>query len=504
MIDEKNKFEPECVLEMKNISKSFAGVKALNNVTFKVMKGQVHVLVGENGAGKSTLIKVLNGIYKADAGEIYFKGELIKDHSPKAMLDKGVATIHQELSPVYEMTIAENIFLGREPMKNGMVDFKTMNNETKALIEKLGYNYKPTTQMKELTVSDMQIVEIMKAISRKATLIIMDEPTSSITESEVAVLFKQIISLKKEGVSIIYISHKMSELFEIGDVATVLRDGNTIESKPISEWTNESLIASMVGRELTNVYPKKEATIGDTVLQVKDFNRDNVFSDINFEVKSGEILGFAGLVGAGRTEVFRAVFGLDKKTSGEVILNGKRLAIKRVSDAIDEGIAMVSEDRKGEGLVLCRSIKENMSLSNLKLFLKGGVLDKRKELETDLKLAKDLRVKMHSIDEDTGHLSGGNQQKVVLGKWMLTDAKVMIFDEPTRGIDVGAKYEIYKLMCDMAEQGVAIVMISSEMPELIGMCDRILVMADGKIQGELHREEVTQEKILTLATGENK
>ena len=491
----------QTVLEMVHISKSFGVVKALDDVSFSVRAGHVHVLVGENGAGKSTLIKVLNGIHTLDRGEIFINGKEIKEHTPKAMLELGVATIHQELSPILDMTIAENIFLGREPMTSArLVNRKKMNSDAAALITQLGFSYKPTTIMRDLTVSDMQIIEIIKAISKNVQILIMDEPTSSITGSEVDVMFEQVRKLKAAGVAVIYITHKMEEVFEIGDDVTVIRDGKTIDSGPLESWNPNKIITSMVGRQIDDVFPVKHAKIGETVLEVKGLCREKVFNDIDFSIRAGEIVGFAGMVGAGRTEVARVLFGMDKGTSGEAFVDGEKLSMKSVYDSIKHGLVMVSEDRKRDGLVLCRSIRENIGLPNLNKYWTGITVSKAKELKDAESMVKVLHIKLNKLSDDALSLSGGNQQKVVLAKWMLQDFKVIIMDEPTRGIDVGAKHEIYGLMCELAEQGAAVMMISSELPELIGMCDRIYVMAGGEIRSELSREEVTQEKIMTLVS----
>ncbi len=493
--------EKKIAVELKNICKSFPGVKALDNVTFAVEEGTVHVLVGENGAGKSTLIKILNGMYTADEGEIYVFGEKVTTHNPRYMKELGIATIYQELNPVPDLTIAENIFLGRIPTHGpGTVNRRYMVKEAQRLIDELGFSYDANRIMRTLTVSDMQIIEIIKAISVNAKIIIMDEPTSSITESEVEVLHDQIRKLKKMGISIIYISHKMDELPKIGDDVTILRDGQVISSHKINEITTDEIITKMVGRKMDNIYPVKETPVGEPIFEVKNFNQPGVFSDISFTLHSGEILGMAGLVGAGRTETMRAVFGLDPHESGEMYLEGKKLDIKTVPDAINEGIIYLSEDRKLEGLVLIRSICENIGLPNLKRY-SGFLLNKRKERKDAEEMKERLNIKTPSVETPAQSLSGGNQQKVVIAKWLLQNPKVFIMDEPTRGIDVGAKYEIYKIMCDLAAQGAGVIMISSELPEIIGVCDRTLVMADGKITGEVVREDFSQERIMSFALG---
>ncbi len=494
----KEKDDAVPALELRHISKSFPGVKALQDVSFSVKKGEVHVLVGENGAGKSTLIKIINGIYKADEGEMHMFGEKIEHITPKLMREMGIATIHQELSPVKDLTIAENIFLGREPIKKSkFVNWKKLYGDAQALIDEYGFSYKAKQKMHELTVSDMQIIEIIKAVSMNAKVVIMDEPTSSITEGEVRTLFKQVARLKSAGISIIYITHKMDEIMEIGDTASILRDGQLISTHRVQDLTKDQIIAKMVVRELTDVYPVKEAIPGEPILQLKGVSKKGVFSDINITVHKGEILGMAGLVGAGRTEVFRTVFGLDSYDSGEIIYEGKPLVVKSTKDAINAGIMMVSEDRKGEGLVLCRSVNENIALPNLNTYF----LKKGSEKTSSQEMKESLNIKTPTLETPAGSLSGGNQQKIVIAKWLLHHPKVLIMDEPTRGIDVGARYEIYKIMCDLAKEGVGIVMISSDLPEIIGVCDRTLVMSEGQITGEVQRSEFSQERIMKYAVG---
>lgn len=485
----------DTLLELKNISKSFPGVKALEQVSFSVDRGQVHVLVGENGAGKSTLIKIINGIYMADEGDLYMEGKKVETHTPRHMMDLGVATIHQELSPVLDMSIAENIFLGRESM---LIDWKDMYAQAEKLIRALGFDYDPRAKMRSLTVSDMQIIEIIKATSRNAKVIIMDEPTSSITESEVAVLFEQVKKLKAANIGIVYITHKLDEIFEIGDKATILRDGRTISTHDVRELTKPQIIAKMVGREMTEVYPPRHNTAGEVIMEVKGLTSEK-YQNVSLSVRRGEILGMSGLVGSGRTEVMRAVFGLDPYENGEIIYKGKKITAKNVTDMINHGVMMVSEDRKGEGLILIRSVMENISLPNLDTYVRRLFINDRQVVIDAEHMIKKLSIKTPGGKTPAGSLSGGNQQKIVIAKWLLHNPEVLILDEPTRGIDVGAKYEIYKIMSDLAEQGVAIIMISSEMPEIIGMCDRVAVMSNGKVTGELESEEITQEKIMTLA-----
>lgn len=488
-------------LELKHISKSFPGVKALDDVSFAVEEGSVHILVGENGAGKSTLIKIINGMYTADQGELCVFGEKITTHNPRYMKEIGIATIHQELNPVPDLTIAENIFLGRVPTRGPkIVDKKRMVKDAQKLIDDLGFHYDARRIMRSLTVSDMQIIEIIKAISVNAKVIIMDEPTSSITESEVAVLHEQIHKLRKMGISIIYISHKLEEIRQVGDRVTVIRDGRVISSHGVDELTTEEIITKMVGRRMDHVYPIKESGIGKALFEVKNFTQPKIFHNVTFTLHKGEILGMAGLVGAGRTEVVRAIFGLDPHETGELYINGRQIEIRKVSDAIKEGIIMLSEDRKLEGLVLIRSIAENIGLPNLKRY-RGFLLNKKLERQDAEEMKKKLAIKTPTIHTEAQSLSGGNQQKVVIAKWLLQDPLVFIMDEPTRGIDVGAKYEIYKIMCDLAAQGAGVIMISSELPEIIGVCDRTLVMAEGRITGEVARKDFSQERIMSFALG---
>jgi len=498
------------VLEMQDVSKAFPGVLALDRVSLKVRAGTTHVLVGENGAGKSTLMKILSGEHRVDSGEVRFNGAPYRPAGTKAALETGVAMIHQELSPVLDMSIAENIFLGREPtyaafgaLSRQMIDFTRMERDTQALLDRLGLDYAPRRKMRELSVAGMQLIEIAKAISRGASVVIMDEPTSAISDTEVGMLFEQIRDLKARGVAIIYISHKMDEIFRIADEITIIRDGRYVESGPASEYDESRLIAAMVGRPISSIFPKLDATIGDTVLEVRNATRHGVFSDIGFSVRRGEIVGLAGLIGAGRTEVVRAIFGLDALDAGEIVLEGTPLRMKgNGSDAaIRSGIAMVSEDRKGEGLVLCRSVMENISLANLKGFSRRGLLDTRRERTEATRMREMLKIKTADLQTVTGNLSGGNQQKIAIAKWLLRDLKVLILDEPTRGIDVGAKSEIHRLMSQFAQQGLAIVMISSELPEILGMSDRVIVMREGRVAGELSRSEASQERIMKLATG---
>ena len=495
----------ETILEMIGISKAFPGVQALDGVDLKVRKGTVHVLVGENGAGKSTLMKVLSGVHPVDSGEIYFKGQKLGQHDIKATLNLGISMIHQELSPVLDMTVGENIFLGREPEKKlkSFVDYRQMYSQTKRILDDLGLAYDPKMKMRQLSVAGMQLIEIAKALSRGASLIIMDEPTSAITDSEVDMLFEHIENMKKKGVAVIYITHKLDEVFRIADDITVIRDGRLIETGPAGNYDHDRLVTLMVGRTISNIFPKQIVDIGEVIFEVKNLTSEGVFKNINFSLRKGEILGLAGLVGAGRTEVSRAIFGLDPLDSGEIFLEGKQMCFRSPDEAVKNGVIMLSEDRKLEGLVLCRSIRENVSLANLQKFAPKLLINMKREEQEVLRMVDLLSVKLASIKMRADSLSGGNQQKLVIAKWLLGDIKVLILDEPTRGIDVGAKAEIHKIMCDLAKKGLGIIMISSELPEILGMSDRIIVMHEGVLRGEIDRKEADQESIMKLAVGGN-
>ncbi|MCR4467876.1 sugar ABC transporter ATP-binding protein [Burkholderia sp. SCN-KJ] len=497
---------------MRDVTKAFPGVLALDRVSLKVRAGTTHVLVGENGAGKSTLMKILSGEHAIDGGEIRFRGQALAQHDTKASLDAGIAMIHQELSPVLDMSIADNLFLGREPSVRmpgplsrvrAFVDDRAMHDEARALLDQVGLDYDTRRPMRSLSIAGMQLVEITKAISRGASLIIMDEPTSAISDTEVEMLFRQINALKAKGVAMIYITHKMDEIFRIADDITIIRDGQYVDSGPASAYDENRLISLMVGRTIDSIFPKEAVQIGEPVLEVRGATRRGEFEDISFSVRRGEILGFAGLIGAGRTEVVRTIFGLDALDAGEIVIDGETLRGDGCASAIARGIAMVSEDRKAEGLVLCRSVLENISLANLRQFRSGALIDKASELRAATRMKELLKIKTADLNTPAGQLSGGNQQKIVIAKWLLGDLKVLILDEPTRGIDVGSKSEIHKLMTQLAREGLAIIMISSELPEILGMSDRIVVMRAGRIAGELAREHASQESIMTLATGAN-
>ncbi len=494
----------EYILEMEHIRKMFPGVLALDDVHLKVRPGTVHALMGENGAGKSTLMKVLLGIHAPDDGAIRFDGVEHLQMDIHSSLTHGISMIHQELSPILHMTVGENIFLGREPLLNrmGWVDHKKLYQQTQELFDELEIDIDPTSKMVELSIANMQMVEIATAISYDSKLIIMDEPTSAITEKEVAHLFRMINVLRDKGVAIIYITHKMDEVFEISDEVTVLRDGQFVGTEKASDIDKNKLISMMVGRELTNFFPKEDADITDVKLEARNISLGGKFKNVSFEVRKGEILGFAGLMGSGRTEVIESVFGVYPPESGEIFIDGEKAEITQPMDAIAKGMGLLTEDRKMTGLYLPLSVRDNMIASNIDKYVSARGLN-AKLIEEDCEGQVDaLAVKTPSLDQIVNNLSGGNQQKVLIGRWLLTEPDILILDEPTRGIDVGAKSEIHKLMTKLAQAGKAIIMVSSEMPEVLGMSDRVIVMHEGEKAGELSREEATQEKVLQLASGE--
>jgi inositol transport system ATP-binding protein len=499
-------------LELKDITKAFPGVLALDNVSFSVRRGEVHALCGENGAGKSTLMKILNGIHKADSGEIFIEGKPVTIQNPVDARKQGIAMIFQECTFVPEMSVAESLFLGALPV-NGLrqIDWKYIHRTTEELLRSEGLIDNPRlidgvhTKLKFLTIADIQMLEILKAIHKDSQAIIMDEPTSSIAKKEADDLLTKIMDLKNRGKSIIYISHKMDEIFRIADRVTVFRDGRVVGTDDARNLTIDKVITMMVGRELSADFPKISVSRGEELLRVEHLEQAGVFQDINFTLHAGEIVGFAGLVGAGRTEVVRAISGLDPIDGGSIFVRGREVKVRRVSDSIDNGIIMCSEDRRRYGLVLIRSVRENIGLPNLGRYIYNGMLHRNKETREVQEQCGSLRIKAPSIETPVSTLSGGNQQKVVLAKWLIKDPSILIFDEPTRGIDVGAKYEIYKLMSEIVRDGKkGIVMISSELPELLGMCDRIYVMNKGGLATELDREQFSQELIMQYATGSMK
>ncbi len=495
----------DVVLEMKNIVKSFPGVRALDGVNLTLRKGTVHALMGENGAGKSTLMKCLFGIYHKDAGDILLEGKSIDCRDSKQAIDMGISMIHQELQPIPMMTIAENLFLGRYPMKNGLVDHAKINQETKEYLDIVGLHLPPNTLLGELTISQQQSVEIAKAISQKAKVVIMDEPTSSLTSSEVEKLFKIIRDLCAQGVAIIYISHKMAEILEIADDVTIMRDGQYVGTYDAKKITTDEIIKYMVGRELTNQFPVHTSHATDeVVLKVEDYSSPSVlsFQDCSFELRRGEILGVGGLVGAQRTELMEAIYGLRSVLPhGKTTVLGKEVKIKKPQDAIRSGIALVTEDRRGSGIFGVLSIADNVAISSVDHYVsKVGLLNLKEIAKVVDESIKALRIKTPNQKTQIQNLSGGNQQKVILSRWLANSPDILILDEPTRGIDVGAKYEIYEIILNLAKAGKSIIMITSEMAELLGMSDRIMVMCEGRISGYLSIEEATQEKVMKLAT----
>ena len=489
-------------MRVEGVEKSFPGVKALSEINFAVRKGTVHALCGENGAGKSTLMKIIMGLYSADKGQIYIDEKPVTIKNPIQAREYGISMIAQELNYVPELSIEENIFLGRLPVnKLGKVNWKQVRKDAIQFLKEENLPYDPQQKLKTLTVSDIQMLEIIKAVSNNAEIVIMDEPTSSISHKEVEQLFEKIEELKARGVAIVYISHKMDEVFRIADDITVLRDGSVVSSDRACDTDLDTVISRMVGRKMENVYPKEDVPIGDVALEVKGLSQKNIFDNVNFNVRKGEIVGFAGLVGAGRTELMRSVFGLDPYNEGIIEIGGKPVKLKSPKHSIDNGLIMLSENRREEGIVPVRSVAENASLAALKKYIYGGRAHRRKEAADVNKVFKKMQVKTPSMDTEISKLSGGNQQKVLLARWMLCDPEIMILDEPTRGIDVGAKFEIYKLMTEMVQDNKAVVMVSSELPELIGMCDRIYVMCQGIVTGCLEKDEFSQEAIMRLATG---
>lgn len=486
-------------LQMKGITKRFPGVLALDDIDFEVTQGEVVALMGENGAGKSTLMKILSGAFSKDEGEIFIGGRREEIKSPLTSIELGISTIYQELNVLPNLDIAENIFVGKELNKKGFVDKKNMHNEAKRLIEKVGLHIDTHTIVSNLSTAQKQMIEVARALSFDAKLIIMDEPTSSLTETETDRLMQIIRELKKQNVAIIFITHRMKEIFDIADRVAVMRDGKMVCSLDVAGTNQDEVIKHMVGREVENIFDKEEVDIGDVVLEVQNLATKDFLKDISFNVRKGEILGVAGLVGAGRSEVMRAVFGVDKKETGTIKIDNKVVSINSTVDALKHGIGFLPEDRKDQALVLGMSLKENTTLACLEKLAKLHMINKRKEAEVSRDYTDKLRIKTPSIEQLVMNLSGGNQQKVVIGKWMATDPRILILDEPTRGIDVGSKKEIHQLMSQLAKSGVAIIMISSELPEILGMSDRIIVMHEGRIKGELMREEASQERIMKLA-----
>ncbi len=496
--------EQEYALKLEGIKKSYYGVYALDNVDFAVKKGTIHALMGENGAGKSTLVKVIAGVHRPDEGKIFLKGQEVSFSNPGQSIDHGIAMIYQELNPILDMTVAENLYLGREPMKKryAVINDKKMYRDARELLKKVSLDVDPKMNMRLLSVAQHQLVEIAKAIDRNAELIIMDEPTSALSEREIEGLFQIMRELKNQGCTIIYISHKLDEVFQVSDEVTVLRDGHYVGTFFTRELDKNQLIKKMVDRELTEIFPIRRKKPSKKIkLSVKGLSRKNEFDNISFEVYEGEILGMVGLMGAGRTEIAQAVFGCTKPDSGHIWIDGKEVHIRTPKDAVRHRMGFVTEDRKLTGLVLPMSVKDNVTLAHLEKLCAGRCfIRKKEEKELADEYVKKLRTKVTGLDQLVQNLSGGNQQKVVLGKWLMNVPEILILDEPTRGIDVGAKSEIYQLIADLADAGITVIMISSEMEEILGLCDRMVVFHEGHKSGEAMRADATQEQLLEMAT----
>lgn len=487
------------ILEIKNVTKRYPGVIALNNVSFQVKKGEVHALIGENGAGKSTLIKIITGAIKPDEGCVVYEGKEYKELNPILSSSIGIEAIYQEFNLAPELTVEENIYMGAKVNNGVFIDKKELAARTEKILRSLNTDISPDVKIRDLTVAYMQLVEIAKALAKNVKLLIMDEPTAPLTDNEVEILFQLVRNLKEKGVSIIYISHRLDEIFALSDQITVMRDGEVVKTAQTKEMTKNQLIFDMVGRELTETYPARAAKIGKELLTVKEVSGPKN-EKTSFTIREGEILGLAGLVGAGRTEIARLIIGADKKYSGKIFVNGEEAVIHSPKDAIENGIAYVSEDRKNQGVLLKMPIRWNITLPILRRLSNMTFIDTKKENECVNKYKDALKIKTPSVEQLVGNLSGGNQQKVAVAKWLASNSKILILDEPTRGIDVGAKQEIYELINKLTKEGLGILMISSEMEEIMGMSDRMLVMAEGKVVGELQREEFSQDKILKYAS----
>ena len=491
-------------IEMRGIDKSFGGNAVLKDAGFLLEGGEIHALMGENGAGKSTLMKILTGVYTKDAGTVIVDGKEVCYKNAQEAEKAGIVFIHQELNVLFDLTVEENMFLGKEIRNRfGVCNKKAMRARVKEVLDKLGVDIAPGETMSNLSVGQQQMIEIAKALMVDAKVIIMDEPTAALTQSETEVLFEVVKSLRKKGVSIVYISHRMEEIFELCDRITILRDGSYIDTKRIVDTDMNDVVKMMIGREIGERYPNREVNIGDVVLEVKDFTCPGVFEQASFQVHAGEVLGVSGLMGAGRTEIMQAIFGNMPHTTGTLFLNGKEIQNKNPQQAMKNGIGFITEDRKVEGLMLEKSIMENISIANLGRISNGGVIQKKAEQDLVKRGIEELHIKCFGPQHECDNLSGGNQQKVVFAKWIYTDPKVLILDEPTRGVDIGAKKEIYNIINDLAAKGVAIIMVSSELPEVLGMSDRIMVIGEGKVRGILNKEEADQENIMVLATGGN-
>ena len=489
-------------IEMRGIDKSFGGNAVLKNAGFLLDDGEVHALMGENGAGKSTLMKILTGVYTKDAGQVIVDGKEVCYNNPQEAEKAGIVFIHQELNVLFDLTVEENMFLGKEIKKVfGICDRKAMRKRVQEILDMLGVDIDPTQRMDELSIGQQQMIEIAKALMVDAKVLIMDEPTAALTQSETEVLFKVVNSLRQKGVSIVYISHRMEEIFELCDRITILRDGTYIDTKRIADIDMNDIVKMMIGREIGERYPVRNSKIGDVAFEVKNLNCTGAFENVSFEVRAGEVLGVSGLMGAGRTEIMQAIFGNMPNVTGQLFLDGKEIKNKNPQQAIQNGIGFITEDRKVEGLMLEESIMKNISLANLGRISNGGVINKKKEQELVNKGIEELRIRCFGPQHECNNLSGGNQQKVIFAKWIYTNPKVLILDEPTRGVDIGAKKEIYNIINELAAKGVAIIMVSSELPEVLGMSDRVMVVREGEVRGILNKEEANQESIMTLATG---
>ncbi len=491
----------EHVLEVRNIEKSFPGTKALKGISLRVNAGEVHALVGENGAGKSTLMNVISGVFPADSGDIILNGEKVKFRGPNDAQEKGVGFVHQELALCPHVTVAENIFMGKLPEKRGMVDNSALNAGAQEILDLFQVEFRPQDKLSSLSVADQQIVEIARALSLNCRVVIFDEPTSSLNEAEVDALFRVIGDIRAKGISVLYISHKLSEIFTICDTITVMRDGMVIDTHNRTECTPESIITEMVGRDLGSLYPpKSKKKTGEVLLKVENFAKFPEVLDAGFELRKGEILGLSGLVGSGRTELSRAICGIDECQRGKVFIEGKEVRLHRYEDAIAHGLCYLTEDRKLDGLFLGMSIKDNIAASLMDIICKNNLLPQKEMEALTLQYKEMLNIKISGIEQKVGSLSGGNQQKVLIAKLLATKPKIIIMDEPTRGIDVGAKAEIYNILRTLCDQGIGIIVISSELPEIVGICDRVVVMHEGRVTGELAGEEVTQGNIIQKAS----
>ena len=493
----------EFALRVKNIDKQFPGTKALSDVCFDLISGDIMGLVGENGAGKSTLCNIIGGVLQMDKGSMEILGKEIPNYSPREALNAGIGFVHQELSNCLHLTVAENIFMGRLKQfhdKIGFVDFNKLNDEAQKQLDKFHSKVKPEQKMRELKIADQQVVEIVKSMSINCKILIFDEPTSSLTEAEIATLFDLIRKLKKQGISIIYISHRMEEIFNLTDKVTILRDGFVIDTLVTKDTNPEEVVGKMVGRVISSFYPPKSKKIGDVILEAKDLTIKGMFENVSFKLRQGEILGFAGLVGAGRTEAVCGLCGLRKLDYGEVFIKGKKVKIKNYSDAIKNGIAYLTEDRKKQGLFLKMKLKQNISSTNLKKITSGSFLNNERESKLAKKFVDRLNIKTSSVENRVNFLSGGNQQKVMIAKWLYTEPKVFILDEPTRGIDVGAKSEIHNMLRKLSDEGQGITIISSELPEIIGLCDRVIIMHEGKVVGEVTGDDMNEHKLVSMAS----